>query len=494
MTQKSLEQNIVSDKSTLKEALLALNQGVNGVVFVVDDQHRVQGIYTDGDIRRAFLSGATLSSSVSKHMNTRFVFARQGQPREDYIHKLSDQIRHLPILDDHGRLVDFLSWAEFWKKPVMSPALGGNELKYVSDCITSNWISSQGEYVRRFEHQFAKYHGATYAVSTMNCTCALHLCLAALGIGPGDEVIVPDLTFAATANAVIHTGARPVLVDVHPEHWTINPSEISKAITSRTKAIMPVHLYGFACDMGPLLEIAREHGLFVIEDCAEALGTKYKSHPVGILGDMGCFSFFSNKIITTGEGGMILTDDRRLHDKLIMLRDHGMSRSRRYWHEAVGYNYRMTNLQAAVGLAQMEQIDLFLRQRARIAGWYKENLQNIPGIVLPSEAPWAERVMWLYTVLLPERLSPVRTNLIKRMLDDGIETRPMFYPLHMQPPYQNGQTHCPVSISLSRRGLSLPSSIDLKEQEVVHICEQLRKAIDRTYAFTGVNAALELHA
>lgn len=487
------EKNKLPLPSSLRDVLERLNQGVSGVIVLVDDMDIVHGILTDGDVRRALLNGATLESLASGHMNTSFTHGIAGTPPEDQIKLLSDKIRHLPVLDEKRRLVDLVNWVDIWRKPVMEPHLGGNELIYVSDCITSNWISSQGSYVSRFEQKFAIHQDTLHALTTMNCTCALHVVLVALGIGQGDEVIVPDLTFAATANAVIHAGARPVFADVHPQHWTLDPSKLSSLITPRTKAIIPVHLYGFPCDMDPLIAIARKHNLYVIEDCAEALGTKYKGRPVGTIGDAGCFSFFSNKVITTGEGGMIVTNNTSLHEKLVTLRDHGMSKSKRYWHEFPGFNYRMTNLQAAVGLAQMEQIDQFLHRRAQIASWYNKYLQGIPGLALPSEESWALRVMWLFTILLPENWIAGRETLIKQLLNEGIETRPMFYPLHVQPAFGEHTQRCPVSTSLSRRGLSLPSSIDLEEWEVAHICKQLLKALDRPRTLTAPQAAMELY-
>lgn len=360
----------------------------------------------------------------------------------------------------------------------MEPSLTGNELEYVIDCIKTNWISSQGSYVQKFEQSFARYHNIEYALTTSSGTTALHLALTALGVGPDDEVIVPDLTFAATANAVVHCGAKPIFVDVDPVYWNMDPNLLEEAITCRTKAIIPVHLYGHPCDMGPILQAARKHHLYVIEDCAESLGARYNDTPTGAIGDIGCFSFFSNKIITTGEGGMVITRDAELKDRMEVLRSHGMRKERRYWHEVVGFNYRMTNLQAAIGLAQMEQIEAFCEKRKQIASVYSKELSNVPGIVLPPEMPWANNIYWLYSILIDQQVSPIsRNELMMELQKEGIETRPFFYPLHIQPPFRGGSKTFPVTEYLSARGLSLPSSNCISHDDIKRVCRNIEKII-----------------
>jgi perosamine synthetase len=297
------------------------------------------------------------------------------------------------------------------------------------------------------------------------------LALLALDIGPGDEVIVPTLTFIATANAVTYTGACPVFVDSEPDTWNIDPNLIEEAITSRTKAIIPVHLYGHPANMDPILEIAARYGLAVIEDAAEAHGARYKGRRVGGIGDIGAFSFYGNKIITTGEGGMVVTNRADLAEKVRMLRDHGMSPERRYWHPVLGYNYRMTNLQAALGVAQMEKIDIILSTKQRIAQAYKERLREVPGITLPPEASWAQNVYWLYSILVDaEIFGHTRDDLRTRLSEQGIETRPLFPPVHTQPIYNRGQC-LPVAERLAATGLSLPSAASLKFEDVARAAE-----------------------
>lgn len=475
---KDINRNIIALNSTLKDVLDRLNKGIFGIVFVVSESGKLQGIFTDGDVRRALLDGAELSATVQEHMKKDFVFAKTGHCREEYISMLSEKIRHLPIVDDHGRLINFISWVEILRKPVTEPTLGGNELKYVTECIRSNWISSQGSFVRRFEKKFAEYYGVEHALTTSSGTTALHLALVALGIGPGDEVIIPDITFAACANVVIQTGARPVFVDVSPDHWTLDPNKLLNAITDRTRAIMAVHLYGHPCDMDRIRNIASQNKIYIIEDCAESIGAKYKEKLTGTLGDVACFSFFSNKVITTGEGGMVITNNPDLIEKMMILRDHGMSKNKKFWHLMVGYNYRMTNLQAAVGLAQMEQIDQFLRQRRIMAEFYEDNLKGIPGITLPPEMNWAYNIFWLYTILVDDRtLGVSRNDLMIALEREGIETRPYFYPLHVQPPYYDNSSDYTVSLSLSKRGLSLPSGNGLQLDEIQQVCMKIKKII-----------------
>lgn len=474
----NLQKLVLSKDCLIKDVMSVLDREGNGIVFLSEKDGRIVGLLTDGDVRRAILQKAELTSPAYAYAKKQFKSASSKTAREENLKLLTEEVRHLPILDDQGRLVDLLSWAEMWRMPIMEPMMSGNELKYVADCITSNWISSQGSYVKLFESKFAEYHGVTHAVTTSNGTTALHLALTALGIGPGDEVIVPDLTFAASANAVIHAGAKPVLVDVDAEYWNMDPAALEAALSPKTKAIMPVHLYGHPCDMDPILAFAKKHRLLVIEDCAEALGAEYKGRKVGTFGDASCFSFFSNKVITTGEGGMVLTENKKLFDRMTMLRDHGMSRQKRYWHEEAGFNYRMTNVQAAIGVAQLEQIHRFLDQRLRIAKRYHEGLKGLPGITLPPEMPWAKNIFWLYSILVDGKASGIeRDPLIRNLSKEGVETRSLFYPLHVQPPYASNRAF-PVTDRLSRQGLSLPSSCGLSDEDITKVCRVLKAQLE----------------
>ncbi|MBL7147192.1 MAG: DegT/DnrJ/EryC1/StrS family aminotransferase, partial [Nanoarchaeota archaeon] len=317
--------------------------------------------------------------------------------------------------------------------PVAEPNLDGNELKYVVDCVKTGWISSIGSYVTKFENTFSRYCGMKHGIAVANGTVALHVALEALGIKKGDEVIIPSLTFVATANAVKYTGAKPVFVDSEPRTWNIDPEKIEEKITPRTKAIIPVHLYGHPCDMGRITEIAEKHDLAIIEDAAEAHGAEYKGKKIGSLSAISCFSFYGNKILTTGEGGMCLTNDEKLVEKMRQLKDHGMSANRRYYHLQMGYNYRLTNIQAAIGLAQLEKLEETIAIKRKNVQLYNSLLRNIKGITLPVEESWAKNVYWLYSILIEKDYKLKRDELMLKLKKEGIETRPFFLPLHQMP-------------------------------------------------------------
>jgi perosamine synthetase len=356
--------------------------------------------------------------------------------------------------------------------PVAAPVLGEKELQYVTDCIRSGWISSLGEYVRRFEREFASYCGVSHGVATHNGTVALHLLFVALGIGPGDEVIVPALTFVATANAVAYTGARPVFVDCDPTTWNIDPGAAACAVTPRTRALVAVHLYGHPADMDPLRALADERSLVLIEDAAEAHGARYKGHRTGSLGDVAVFSFYGNKIITTGEGGMIISNDADLLERCYFLANQAKGKENPYWHSEIGYNYRMTNVQAALGVAQLERIDEFIATRVRNAQRYNERLACLPGVTCPACADWAENVYWMYTILVGDDYGMERDVLMARLRERGIETRPFFHPLHRLPMYDRG-LHLPVAEEIACRGINLPSSSALTPADVDAVCDVL---------------------
>lgn len=361
--------------------------------------------------------------------------------------------------------------------PVAAPALVGREREYVLDCLDSTWISSSGSYLERFESAFAEFCGVRHAISCCNGTVAVHLALLAHGVGPGDEVIVPTLTYVATANPVVYCGAQPVFVDSEPRTWNMDPERIAAAITPKTRGIVVVHLYGHPVDMDPILEVAESHNLWVIEDAAEAHGARYRGRIVGSMGSLSTFSFYGNKIITSGEGGMVVTDDERLATLVRQLHGQGQDPKRRYWFPMVGFNYRMTNIEAAIGLAQLERIDWHLSRRREIAGWYREELSDVEGIELSPQASWAESAYWITCAVLDTARFGSRDDVMAALDRAGIETRPFFYPLHTLPMYRQlneGKTF-PVAEDLGRRGVNLPSSATLTRDDVAYVCEQLRK-------------------
>jgi perosamine synthetase len=362
----------------------------------------------------------------------------------------------LPVLDHDNRIADVKVRPEARFLPVAEPDLSRLELRNLIDAYLSTWISSIGDYVRSFEHDFARRVGTAHGVATANGTVSLHLALAALGIGEGDEVIVPDFTFAASANTVIHVGARPVLADVDPDTWCLSVETIEKALTPRTKAIMPVHVFGRTAPMTEIMALAKARGLYVIEDCAEAHGASYDGKPIGSFGDIGSFSFFGNKIITTGEGGMCVTSDADLAARMRMLRDHGMRPDRRYWHDEPGFNFRMTNVQAAIGCAQLARMDEFLAMRRGVADLYETALANIPGVAFPPAM--SERcapVVWFACALTPAEKRPA---LIAACKDANIDLRPFFHGLSSMPAYRDFARPCPVSSRLAATGVNLPTS------------------------------------
>lgn len=366
------------------------------------------------------------------------------------------------------------------KIPVCEPTIGKEEVEKVKECVKSTWISSKGKFIDEFEERFSKYCGCRYGVTTTNGTTALHLALLSLGIGKGDEVILPTLTMIASAYAVTYTGAKPVFIDSESETWNMNVEKIEEKITNKTKAIMPVHLYGHPVDMDPLLEIAEDHNLFVIEDAAEAHGAEYKGKKVGGLGDIGCFSFYANKIITTGEGGMIVTNDEDLAKKARTLKDLAHSEEKRFFHKELGFNFRMTNIQAALGVAQLEKIDKLVEMRRNNAKLYNKLLRNVGGIKTPPEKKWAKNVYWMYAILVDEnKFGMNRDELRKKLEENDIGTRDFFVPMHKQPVYKNiisEKERFPVAEKLSGQGMYLPSSSHLKKSEIEYIIEKMIEA------------------
>lgn len=359
--------------------------------------------------------------------------------------------------------------------PVAVCNLNGNEKKYVIDCLDSTWISSNGKYVTLLEEKLAEFCGVKHAIVTCNGTVSLHLALVALGLKEGDEVIVPNVTYIATANTVKYCGATPVFVDCDPETWNIAVDKIEEKINSKTRGIIPVHLYGHPCDMDPITEIAKKHGLWVLEDAAEAHGAKYKGRNVGSIGDVASFSLFGNKIITTGEGGFITTNNDELAEKMRILRAQGQDPSRRYWFTEVGYNYRMTNIAAAIGLGQIENVDAHIKARKEVAKLYNKHLSDVSKnkLILPVVKPWADHVFWMYTVRLGEAVNISRDELMKRMLERGIETRPVFHPMTILPPYFDDKSYFENS-SLAENAFNLPTHELLTEDDIIFICNTLK--------------------
>lgn len=362
--------------------------------------------------------------------------------------------------------------------PVAQPDIGAKELKYVTDALKSGWVSSTGHYLEKFESEFSRYCQRKYAQAVSNGTTALHLALLALNIRKGDEVLVPNFTFIAIANTVTYVGATVTLIDCEKNTFNIDPDAIEKKITKKTRAIIVVHTYGHSADMDKITAIARKHKLYVIEDAAEAHGSFYKGKPCGSFGDISCFSFYGNKMVTTGEGGMCLTNDEHLYKKIKALRGQAMSETRRYWHPIIGYNYRLTNVQAAIGCAQLERIDTFLKDKRRNAALYMKLLAKNPYIILPTEKSYATSNFWMFTILLSEKfVTYSRDQVIEKLKEKGIETRNTFYPLSDLPPYRQNSADLLISKSVAYRGITLPSSTKLSRKDIRTVCDILKKIL-----------------
>lgn len=355
-----------------------------------------------------------------------------------------------------------------YKYPVYQPSLTGNEKKYANEALDSTWISSKGEFIARFEEKFANFIGTNHAASVTNGTVAIHLALVALGLQEGDEVIVPTFTYIASVNPILQVGATPVFVDSLEGTWQMDPDDIKRKITHKTKAIIVVHLYGYPCNMNEITQIARENGLFVIEDCAEAIGSKYNGKNVGSFGDISTFSFFGNKTITCGEGGMVLTNNATLYDRVMRLKGQGLAKYREYWHDILGFNYRMTNVAAAVGLAQLEQVEIFLKKKREIAENYQIQLKDLPVVCHKEIGECVTHSYWMCSILVAS--DSIRDLLRDYLKENNIETRPAFYPVHTMPFYSKWFGRYPVAENLSSKGINLPSYPGLKKEDVQEIC------------------------
>lgn len=365
--------------------------------------------------------------------------------------------------------------------PVNEPLLDGNERKYLLECIDTGWISSEGPFVEEFERRFAARVGRRHAIAVCNGTAAIDAAVEALDIGPGDEVILPSFTIISCVNQIVRSGARPVFVDSEPDTWNMEVRQIEPRITPRTKAIMAVHTYGLPVDMDPLLDLARRHRLRVIEDAAEAHGLSYKGRACGSLGDVSTFSFYPNKHVTTGEGGMILTDDDAIAESCRGLRNLGFMPARRFVHERLGWNFRMTNLQAAVGLAQLERLDEFLARKRRMGARYTELLRGIPAVQLPQpRTGFADNVYWVYGIVLQPEMAGDAAEVCRRLAGEGVGTRPFFWPMHEQPVLlRRGLAggSLPVAERLGRRGFYLPSGLALTDAQIERSAAALRRVV-----------------
>lgn len=473
-----LEDLTVDRSLCLKDVMEVIGRNGQGISFITDGKI-LCGIITDGDIRRALLNGYLIDTKIQKIIRQEYF----SLPFNSSLKEIQEALEHfkiIPITDINGKLIDYASQKRYHQVPLTQPVFDGNELEYVTDCIKSGWISSQGSYVGKFENEFGKFVDNPNCLAVSNGTVALHLALAALDIGPGDEVIVPNLTFAAPINAILYQGATPVLCEIRKETLTLDINILKRLINSKTRAIVPVHLYGYPAEIDVLVKLANENDIYIVEDCAEAFGTKYKEMHVGNFGDIGTFSFFGNKTITTGEGGMMVFKDPEIMKKAKILRDHGMNPSRRYWHDVIGFNYRITNIQSAIGLGQIEKAKKLVEAKRSIANTYIKYLQDLNEVKLPNESVDVLNSYWLFTVILDSKYRELRNSIIEKLALRGIEARPIFYPLHQMPPYKryaNDKITYHVSTEISECGISLPSATTLSNEDIKLVCKALKEII-----------------
>lgn len=474
----TLSKYIVRDHLRLNACLKAIEKNENGLVFICNKKRKLLGTITDGDIRRYLIKNSDLNCSVKKIMKKNFFSLPSNSSPEKIRRKLSSKIKLIPLVNKNNELVDIASAYRFSLLPLYEPYLKGNEQKYVNDAIDSGWISSRGDYVKKFENSFSKAIGAKNAISVTSGTSAIQLALITLGVGLGDEVIVPNFTFAAVYNAVIFSGAKPIMIDINKNTLCLDDDLVEKRINKKTKAIIPVHLYGCAANIKNILRIAKKYKIFVIEDCAEAIGTFYKKKHVGLFGDAATFSFYGNKTISTGEGGMVLFKSKKNFLKANVIKNHGMSTKIPYWHEQFGLNFRMTNIQASIGLAQMEQFRTILKKKKMISDYYNKELSRVNSIDLVKSPKDIVNSHWLYVIILNKKSRISRDNLIKKFKLEGIESKRVFFganEMNLYKKYLNRNDHFPNSKLISKNGLCLPSFAGLNKESLIKIISVIKK-------------------
>tara|TARA_B100001059_G_scaffold60130_1_gene55732 strand:+ start:16502 stop:17938 length:1437 start_codon:yes stop_codon:yes gene_type:complete len=471
-----LNKTYIYENASLKDAVTSINQSGLGTVFIVNKSIKPVGILTDGDIRKALLLDNNLSIPVTNIMNKDFIKMGYKDNYHDILKKISNEIKVIPLVNDEDILVDYATKDYISFIPIAKPLLGNEELSNVIDCIQSGWISSQGSYVDKFEKEFSNFHNNLYSLSVSNGSVALHLALVSLGIGEGDGVIVPNLTFAATINSIIHAGATPIIIDVEHDTWNIDLKKAEDHINLNTKAIMPVHLYGNPSNMKNINYLAKKYNLFVIEDCAEAIGSKTDNKLMGTYGDASTFSFFGNKTITTGEGGMILFKKKEYYNKAKILRDHGMNPKIKYWHDFVGFNYRLTNIQASIGAAQLKRVNEFVSKKREISNKYEKFFSNYNFIKTQKINQRDYSSYWLFSFMILENAPVSKEKCVLILKSKGIDTRPIFYPLHkmkIYTKYRKGKMS--NSKFISKHGISLPTHLDLSNGQIEYILESLKE-------------------
>lgn len=474
MSNIKLNNLLIKDHVSLKNALKKINISTAGICFIIKKK-KLLNVITDGDIRRALIKGHKLSDNIKKIKPKRsFVAVKKNHNFLDLQKKIT-KYKIIPIINDNGEVIDYANDKRFQQLPQSEPSLRGNELKYVSEAIKSGWISSVGKYVNIFQKKFSFFIKNKYCLSTSSGTTAIQLAIATLKLKSNDEIIVPDYTFVSPINSIIHAKCKPILVDIDKNNLCISLNSVKKVITNNTKAIIIVHLYGNSPDMDKIVNFCKKKKIIIIEDCAEAFGTFYKRKHVGNFGDFGTFSFFGNKTISTGEGGMIVFKKKENYLLAKKLRDHGMRKDKKYWHDEIGFNFRLTNIQAAIGCAQIEKANKFINKKIDIFKRYRSNLRNLKFIKMIKFSKNVKNSHWLTFILVKDTLT--RDKLIYFLNSKGIEVRSGFYSAHQMKIYK---TFMSKKIDYSNSNLisssiiTLPSSVSLKNEEIDYICKLIK--------------------
>lgn len=471
---------LIDESSSILDVLKKITKSGLGIVFVTNEK-KVIGTITDGDIRRKISERGSIELTLSEVVNKKFRFVTVMSSPEEVQRTFDEGVECIPLLDLNGNLIRILERHERPVIPVCEPNLGTEEKRIIAEVLDSGWISSTGRFVYELESIFANYVGVKHAVAVSNGTLGLVLALKLLDVGEGDEVIVPDLTFGATANAVIQCGAKPIFVDIEADSYSINLEQIKQVISPKTKVILPVHLYGYPVNMIELCQFAQQHEIKVIEDAAEAIGSRINGKHVGSFGDVGVFSFYANKTITTGEGGMIVFNDSALLEAANKMRAHGFSSKRRYWHDTWGSNFRLTNLQAGLGVAQMSRVDDFVDAKVSINQFYQEHLvAKVDEVIqFPTTRKGVFDSHWLSVIQFEKSIEVDQlTNFLQI---NGVETRRVFYPLHVQPafaPFVKHEESFPHATRVHNHGLCLPSSTNIKMDELEKVCLLIIKYLE----------------
>lgn len=475
----TLKEVTVSLDSNIKTVLKNIEKSGEGFCFIVDEFFKLKGVVTDGDLRRALLSGKKLNQNIKVILKKNYVKLKAADSgnNKKILNILNKKIKCIPIINNSNTLVEYVSFERFKRVSLAKPSLSGNETEYLLDCVKTGWISSTGKYVQKFKEKFEKFTKLKNCIPVSNGTVALQLAIKSLEIEKGAEIIVPNMTFASPVNAIIHSNCKPVLCDIRSDTACIDETKIESLITKKTKAIIVVHLYGHSCNMNKIKRIAKKNKLLIIEDSAEAFGTKYLNKHVGYSGDASTFSFFGNKTLTTGEGGMVSFKSKKIYNRALVLRDHGMSKNKKYWHEYVGFNFRLTNLQSAIGCAQLERANSFIRSKRRLANLYEKNLKSLDIFEFPIEKDFCRHSYWLYTLKLKKKFAKHKYKLINFLSLNGFEVRDVFFPMSKMQIYKNYKKSKSLnnSIDFSNRAFSLPSAHDVTEKDIKNIKKSITK-------------------